>query len=179
MDDKNLTQRHNSRVYDNFLMHWKYKYKKKVNGKWRYFYDVGPAGFDVGGNGPGRDGEIDSNIQSYTKFQDIIGKDEKDAYIRSLQKALREVDYQNANPDRTARERKVDEKNMKRVDRAVSEDMERFYKTPLGKIESTKHSIESGRKFVSDLLAKASEKVKPNDNLLSSIEKRYGNRGKK
>lgn len=21
------------------LYHWKYKYKKKINGKWRYYYD--------------------------------------------------------------------------------------------------------------------------------------------
>ena len=61
----------------NSLQHWKYKYKKRVNGKWRYFYDVGPAGFDLGGNGLGKDGEPDSNVQSYTKFEDLIGQDEK------------------------------------------------------------------------------------------------------
>lgn len=178
MDDKNLKQRHNSRIYGNFLMHWKYKYKKKVNGKWRYFYDVGPAGFDVGGNGPGRDGEIDSNVQSYTKFQDIIGKDEKDAYTRTLKKALNEMDYQNANPERTLQERKVDEKNMDRVRKNVEEDMNRFYKTPLGKIENAKQNINSGKKFVSDLFVAASEKIKPRDDLLTSLEKHYGDGGR-
>ena len=46
MDDKNLTQRHNSRVYENFLMHWKYIKREKVGDKWKYTYkddNVGKA----------------------------------------------------------------------------------------------------------------------------------------
>lgn len=41
MDDKNLTQSHHSHIYDNFLMHWKYIKREKVNGKWKYYYDDG------------------------------------------------------------------------------------------------------------------------------------------
>ncbi len=41
MDDKNLTERHNSRIYDNFLMHWKYIKREKVGDKWKYYYDDG------------------------------------------------------------------------------------------------------------------------------------------
>ena len=46
VDDKNLTQRHNSRIYDNFLMHWKYIKREKVGDKWKYTYkddNVGKA----------------------------------------------------------------------------------------------------------------------------------------
>ena len=39
MDNKNLTERHNSHVYDTFLMHWKYISRKRVNGKWQYQYE--------------------------------------------------------------------------------------------------------------------------------------------
>lgn len=39
MNDKNLTQSHHSRIYDNFLMHWKYIKREKVDGKWRYTYE--------------------------------------------------------------------------------------------------------------------------------------------
>ena len=39
MNDKNLTERHNSHVYDTFLMHWKYISRKRVNGKWQYQYE--------------------------------------------------------------------------------------------------------------------------------------------
>ena len=38
MDDENLMQRHNSRIYDNFLMHWKYIKREKVGDKWKYTY---------------------------------------------------------------------------------------------------------------------------------------------
>lgn len=38
MNDKNLTQRHNSCIYDNFLMHWKYIKREKVGDKWKYTY---------------------------------------------------------------------------------------------------------------------------------------------
>ena len=41
VDDKNLTQRYNSRIYDNFLMHWKYVKREKVGDKWKYYYDDG------------------------------------------------------------------------------------------------------------------------------------------
>ena len=41
MDNKNLTQSHNSRVYENFLMHWKYIKREKVGDKWKYYYDDG------------------------------------------------------------------------------------------------------------------------------------------
>lgn len=43
MNDKNLTQAHHSQVYDNFLIHWKYLKREKVNGKWKYTYDLKDA----------------------------------------------------------------------------------------------------------------------------------------
>ena len=38
MDKKDLTTLHHSRVYDNFLMHWKYIKREKVGDKWQYTY---------------------------------------------------------------------------------------------------------------------------------------------
>ena len=38
MDEKDLTTLYHSRVYDNFLMHWKYVKREKVGDKWRYTY---------------------------------------------------------------------------------------------------------------------------------------------
>lgn len=148
------------------LTHWKYKYKKRVNGKWRYYYDVGPAGFDLGGNGPGKDGEPDSRIQGYTKLQDMIGKDEKDAYTRSLKRYNRLKDNQLATG--------ANDKNIDWARRAVNEYGEQFYKTPLGKIQNAKHKIDSGRNFVSKLLSVAAEKVKAKDNYISYLEKKHG-----
>ena len=38
MDEKDLTTLHHSRVYDNFLLHWKYIKREKVGDKWQYTY---------------------------------------------------------------------------------------------------------------------------------------------
>ena len=38
MDEKDLTTLHHSRVYDNFLMHWKYIKREKVGDNWQYTY---------------------------------------------------------------------------------------------------------------------------------------------
>ena len=38
MDEKDLATLHHSRVYDNFLMHWKYIKREKVGDKWQYTY---------------------------------------------------------------------------------------------------------------------------------------------
>lgn len=38
MNEKDLTTLHHSRVYDNFLMHWKYIKREKVGDKWQYTY---------------------------------------------------------------------------------------------------------------------------------------------
>lgn len=38
MDEKDLTTLYHSRIYDNFLMHWKYIKREKVGDKWQYTY---------------------------------------------------------------------------------------------------------------------------------------------
>ena len=38
MDEKDLATLYHSRVYDNFLMHWKYIKREKVGDKWQYTY---------------------------------------------------------------------------------------------------------------------------------------------
>ena len=70
----------------------KYLYKKNVNGKTRYFYDVGKANWKNGNHNIGEDGmETDSNIRGYTKIQDILGYDERDRRNRAVAR------YKNAN----------------------------------------------------------------------------------
>jgi hypothetical protein len=36
--DNNLKHSYHGRIYDNFLMHWKYIKREKVGGKWKYTY---------------------------------------------------------------------------------------------------------------------------------------------
>ena len=62
----------------------KYIKKKKVNGKWRYYYDVGePTAETYTWDKNGNKIRIDSRVKSYTKWQDLIGRDEQDAAARA------------------------------------------------------------------------------------------------
>ena len=117
----------------------KYLYKKNVNGKTRYFYDVGKANWKNGNHNIGEDGmETDSNIRGYTKIQDILGYDERDRRDRAVGR------YENAN--------KEDSKEGKRALAAIKA----YNKTPLGKIEkvstSLKISSETLKKKIKDIL---------------------------
>ena len=64
-------------------MHWKYIKKYKKNGKWRYVYNVGTTGNII-------DGKIESPYREYTKLQDMLGYDERDAA------GIAEVNYRRA-----------------------------------------------------------------------------------
>ena len=105
----------------------KYLYKKNVNGKTRYFYDVGKANWKNGNHNIGDDGmETDSNIRGYTKIQDILGYDERDRRDRAVGR------YENTN--------KKDSKEGKRALAAIKA----YNKTPLGKIEKVSTSLKIG-----------------------------------
>lgn len=81
MGDKNLTQRHNSRVYDNFLMHWGYVKREKINGKWRYWYENPKTGKTVGDK-PSNDERV-ANLLKNGKW--IIGDDYYDSKFNKIE----------------------------------------------------------------------------------------------
>lgn len=117
----------------------KYLYKKKVNGKTRYFYDVGKANWKNGNSNIGEDGmETDSNIRGYTKVQDILGYDERDRRNRAVAR------YENTNKEAV--------KEGKRALAAIKA----YNKTPLGKIEKVSTSLKIGseilKKKIKDIL---------------------------
>ena len=81
MDDKNLTQRHNSRVYENFLMHWGYVKREKINGKWRYWYENPKTGKTIGDK-PSNDERV-TNLLKNGKW--IIGDDYYDSKFNKIE----------------------------------------------------------------------------------------------
>lgn len=144
----------------------KYIYKKMVNGKMRYYYDVGPAGFDLGDNGigPGKDGEPDSNIQGYTKLEDMLGKDEKDKYWRSQLKYKRtneHIDYLKKS-DLVDREKMIEKayNELSREAPITKAAWEEYKKTPLGKLTQATKTINKGRDAVADMLDKLSSELR-------------------
>lgn len=148
-------------IREDELYHWKYAFKKKVNGKWRYYYDVGPTA----------DGSKGST-QGYTKLEALLGKDERDRMKRAADRANdHKQRYETAKNyideleakegvkiDRTAQnnQKKLYENNTK----AYLEYKKAYMKTPLGKIDQASKSINKAKKAVSKYLSKSFKKKK-------------------
>lgn len=151
------------------LQHWKYVKKYKKNGKWRYVYNVGTTGDQI-------NGKITSPYREYTKIQDVLGFDERDAA------GIAEVNYHRADDNARAynhsqttnskyyNQAKSDAlyKQAKVAGKIASKSVERYYKTPLGKLDKAVGVVNKGREKVANALSKLSEAVKPKERSLIS-----------
>ena len=153
------------------LQHWKYIYKKKINGKWRYYYDIGKPGVNVAGGSNKPDGP-NSNIRSYSKLEDILGKDEKDAYARSIIQNRRAKEEAEARPSGTRAELQERSNKVNSTAKAVSEAADRYYKTPIGMLDKLDDKIDAGRKFIANLFTKAAKAITPKEEYLDSLSYR-------
>lgn len=138
--------------------------KRKKNGKWRYYYDVGTTGAIVNGSKM-------SNIKGYSKIQDILGYDERDAYNISRLNA----NAANENADKVAKLRtNPTESHLydaevhkelvnkgKKHEAEVAKNWNSYSKTPLGMIDRIDDKIDVGREKLSELLTRISERIKP------------------
>ena len=135
----------------------KYLYKKKVNGKWRYYYDVGEPTSDVYEMKDGKWTKTSSNLKGYTKWEDMIGKDEQDrskradyAYEKSKEKLTGEMtrsDFDQRYSD-----------HVKAGMKSLSAYRE-YLQTPLGKIENVKTHLNKGKKAIGKWLTKIGKKL--------------------
>jgi len=145
---------------DDELMHWKYIKREKVNGKWRYYYDVGDPGY-VDGN----TGKKPSNIKDYSLMETLIGKDEKDRRDRAitvLNNKIATLDHFHENPTlRTSMpdSYKSSYKSYKDAGRKYTEAQSEFMKTPLGKIEKAALTIKKAKKVISNWFSKLGSKL--------------------
>lgn len=132
----------------------KYLYKKKVNGKWRYYYYVGKNAY-----GSDRD-----SVRGYTKLQDMLGYDERDKMARATARYDNEVRYDVNKAVPTADKEKLTERNEKRkkiYGRRAIYAVDAYFKTPLGKIDNAGRAIDRGRNAVANILERTSKKIRP------------------
>lgn len=156
---------------DDFIQHsksHKYLYKKVVNGKMRYYYDVGKGGFKAGGNDVGKDGQpTDSEVRGYTKFEDLIGKDERDARDRAkdqYERAKSQYERDSALKGSVIKRNNISipDEYSKKADaelEAFYKDLE-YSKTPLGKLEAAQDKIQKGKNAVADYLEKMAKNLR-------------------
>lgn len=151
------------------MIHWKYVKKYKKNGKWRYIYNVGTTGDRI-------NGKIESPYREYTKLQDMLGYDERDAASIAdvnYRDAMTNADgynkiqvtnpyyYKQAKSDALYKQAKVSGK-------IASKAVERYNKTPLGKLDKAARVVDKGREKVANALSKLAEAVKPKERSLLS-----------
>lgn len=115
------------------LYHWKYIKKKRVNGKWRYYYDI----------------------------KDALGYDEREKAANDMY--TYEQAYKNRIYNQSAEAHERQNRNLKQLGKKAQASIKAFDKTPLGKLENMKDTINSGLSAISKLLLTASSKVKPSD----------------
>lgn len=136
------------------MMHWKYIYKKKVNGKWRYYYDVGDAGYI-----DGYTGKKPSRIVGYSWLEDKLGKDEQErsrrasAVYERADKASTNRSYSSASEMRKTQARVAE------LGKKAIEANQEYMKTPLGQLEKAQNTIKKVKKAVSNWFKKLANKL--------------------
>ena len=161
MDNKDLIHRHNSRIYDNFLMHWKYVKREKIVGakkgenKWKYFYKNDKTG---------------NNTKSIIdKAKDALGFDEKDNLTnakKNLDDAsnrMNQIHRTATTPAKTRQEDRAREVAKEKLPESIEKWQEagkayvsakkEYQNTPLGKLDSAKRSIQKGVESVKKALS--------------------------
>ena len=140
----------------------KYLYRKKVNGKWRYYYDVGEPTADIYETKNGKTVKISSNVKGYTKWQDKIGRDEQDAAFRADAAYKRAAEATKGSMTRSDFDDKL-AKSVTAGKKAV-EANKAYNKTLLGRLEKVKNTVHKGKKAVGRLFIKLGKKLDGDNN---------------
>lgn len=131
------------------LKHWKYIKKKKVNGKWRYYYDVKDAlGYDERARAANAVYKYNKNSHNANAYNKIQGD------------PTREKWYDQKKSDQMYR---VAQNSGKMASYA----MNKYYKTPLGKLDRLDDKLDSGRNAVSNLLEKMAKKIRADEEIIT------------
>lgn len=145
------------------LTHWKYIKKYKKNGKMRYVYNVGSTGSTI-------NGQKESGLREYSKLQDMLGYDERDAagiadikYKRANDKAVSYNHGQSKNPNYDQKTSDRYFKAARDTGKRASKAYERYKKTPLGKLDQMSSTINAGRAKVSKALTKLAKSIAPKE----------------
>ncbi len=166
------------------LQHWKYIKREKVNGKWRYYYNEDSSkkkglkevvkdklGYDEKERWEEADNKVmkehsDANraLDSYHGYQQYLG----DKYYRSpfidpytgkLKEAAQKAYDEEA--EKLKELKAILDKEDKEAQQSgydYHKALDEFYKTPLGKLEQAKNTIQAGKKAVTNLLEKLESK---------------------
>lgn len=132
------------------LYHFKYVKKKKVNGKWRYYYDIKDAlGYDERAAAGAAVYDYETKTRNANAYNEIRHDPTRVKWY-----------------DQTKSDQKY--KEAKAAGKVASDALTKYYKTPLGKIDKLDDKIDSARDMVADLLEKASKKIRSREESITN-----------
>lgn len=139
--------------FDDEMYHWKYVKKKKVNGKWRYYYDVKDAmGVD--------------ELKTYNKAKDVYETAERNRIeskraVRDFENKSRNYSYKEYDYDKSHDLYRSaiywKETSVKRGQEYLSA-RSSVLKTPVAGIVVMKETIDKGKRAINNLLNKLKKK---------------------
>ena len=165
MDDKNLTQRHNSRIYDNFIKQRKNTKPKKNGDKWKYYYDDKKK--KKNGSNPGKVPESykpdrfekweETTLGSKKGYVDSKGIFYEGNYDTARQSKW-EHEFRNAGVKAEVERAKAQYNNS--VRKKIDDGVDAISDLGALTISNGKHVIDTGKKAVANILDKISKKLR-------------------
>jgi hypothetical protein len=148
------------------LMHWKYIKREKVNGKWRYYYDIGEKEkheADVATRAASRYAKtMDTMKREYDKVNAKVNSGEyfdKDHGNQDIIQPYEDL-YKSSRLDY--------ERAISRAKKAVAA----YEKTPLYKLEKARNKIKKGTKAIKNLFAQVKANLKSSFKTLGKKKKK-------
>lgn len=144
------------------LQHWKYLKKKRVNGKWRYWYDAESLKNDVKDK-LGVDERERAKQASKTKNTAYLRKWAAKSNLDSFVEGKKKYPDNQHTFNKTEETKRYDavkkeEQNFKTAEKEYDKAVAEYLKTPIGKLESApSRALNKGKALVKKLKAKNSE----------------------
>lgn len=130
----------------------KYVMKKNKNGKMRYYYNY-----------------KSNSIKD--KVKDALGYDEKYDFANTMLDYNDAQKYERDHPSGTRKELEQRSKATQEAGKRAIEARDKYYKTPIGKLDKFDDVIDKGRKAVAKALNKAAKAITPKEEFLDRTSK--------
>lgn len=129
---------------DDELMHWKYIKREKINGKWRYYYDIGQRAKSDYKEAERNYNRTSENWDRLSKITNKLGA-----------KALANPNNESKSKARVASKASTDayERYLKAVDK-LQETKTSYMSSPLYKLEQMGDKISAGARAIAKLFSK-------------------------
>ena len=157
-------------INSNYLEHWRYIKKTRVNGKWRYYYDRDQMRKDLGYDAKEKMLERRFKEAEAKTKRDAAMSIASDAYKKTsgTRKGRFETIASKAIYDNTVKAALKYDQEYREAKEIAKVYTEKYEKTPIGRIDKASRTFKKGVKKVSKFLSKIFKKKKTKKEIKSS-----------